>query len=124
MEPTEFSELNKKIAELEALRQKAEELAAELRQEGIAQVQKVITALSIQPQELRFNDEEEKASDEAAEKPVRARRGESKLPPKYRGPNGRTWSGRGRRPNWIQAIIDKDGEDALEAYLIERPELP
>lgn len=124
MEPTEFSELNKKIAELETLRQKAEELAAELRQEGIAQVQKVITALSIQPQELRFNGEEEMASDEAAEKPVRARRGESKLPPKYRGPNGRTWSGRGRRPNWIQAIIDKDGEDALGAYLIERPELP
>ncbi len=121
MEPTEFSELNKKIAELEALRQKAEELAAELRQEGIAQVQKVITALSIQPQELCFNSEGEMAS---AEKPVRARRGESKLPPKYRGPNGRTWSGRGRRPSWIQAIIDKDGEDALEAYLIERPELP
>ena len=107
MEPTEFSELNKKIAELEALRQKAEELAAELRQEGIAQVQKVITALSIQPQELRFNGEEEKASDEAAEKPVRARRGESKLPPKYRGPNGRTWSGRGRTPVWMSQAVEE-----------------
>jgi DNA-binding protein H-NS len=26
------------------------------------------------------------------------------LPVKYRGPNGETWSGRGRLPKWLQAI--------------------
>lgn len=26
------------------------------------------------------------------------------LPVKYRGPNGETWSGRGRLPNWLAAI--------------------
>jgi DNA-binding protein H-NS len=25
--------------------------------------------------------------------------------PKYRGPNGETWSGRGRRPDWIVAAL-------------------
>jgi len=28
------------------------------------------------------------------------------LPPKFRGPNGETWSGRGRLPNWL-SILEK-----------------
>lgn len=28
------------------------------------------------------------------------------VPPKYRGPDGQTWSGRGRQPKWVGA--DKD----------------
>lgn len=26
------------------------------------------------------------------------------LPPKYRGPNGEEWTGRGRMPKWLQAL--------------------
>jgi len=26
------------------------------------------------------------------------------LPARYRGPNGETWSGRGRMPKWLQAL--------------------
>src|SRR6266545_7909426 len=39
----------------------------------------------------------------------RGRRGRSlkarKVAPKYRGPNGETWAGRGARPRWMQEAI-------------------
>jgi DNA-binding protein H-NS len=28
-----------------------------------------------------------------------------KVPPKYRGPGGETWAGRGARPRWLSALI-------------------
>ena len=28
-----------------------------------------------------------------------------KVPPKYRGPNGETWAGRGARPRWLQEAM-------------------
>ncbi len=38
----------------------------------------------------------------------------SKVPPKYRDPEtGLTWSGRGRRPAWVQAYIDEDRLDEI-----------
>lgn len=37
---------------------------------------------------------------------------------KYRGPNGETWSGgRGRKPTWIQSILDAGGD--IEAFKIK-----
>jgi len=27
------------------------------------------------------------------------------VPPKYRGPSGETWAGRGARPRWLSALI-------------------
>jgi DNA-binding protein H-NS len=34
------------------------------------------------------------------------RRGESgPVPPKYQGPNGETWSGRGHEPRWLTALV-------------------
>lgn len=37
----------------------------------------------------------------------RAQRGKSALPPKYRNPENpeQTWSGRGRRPGWVNAQL-------------------
>jgi DNA-binding protein H-NS len=35
------------------------------------------------------------------------------LPPKFRGPNGETWSGRGRMPNWL-SILEKGGHNRQE----------
>src|SRR5262245_48180379 len=51
-----------------------------------------------------------------------ARRGGSalrgrKVPPKYRGPSGETWAGRGVRPRWLVAAI-KDGKK-IDDFLIE-----
>jgi len=44
----------------------------------------------------------------------------SKVPPKYRGPSGETWAGRGVKPRWLVAAI-KEGKK-LDDFLIEKSE--
>jgi len=41
-----------------------------------------------------------------------------KVPPKYRGPSGDTWAGRGARPGWLVAAI-KSGKK-LDDFLIDK----
>ena len=41
-----------------------------------------------------------------------------KVPPKYRGPSGETWAGRGARPRWLVAAIK--GGKKLDDFLIDR----
>ncbi len=38
------------------------------------------------------------------------------VPPKYRGPNGETWSGRGLSPRWLAALVAQG--QAKETFLI------
>lgn len=46
---------------------------------------------------------------------VSAMRGKT-VPPKYRGPGGETWAGRGATPRWLAALI-KEGH-SVEEFLI------
>ena len=39
-----------------------------------------------------------------------------KVPPKYRGPGGETWAGRGATPRWLAALL-KEGH-SIEEYAI------
>jgi len=41
-----------------------------------------------------------------------------KVPPKYRSPSGETWAGRGARPRWLVAAINRGRR--LEDFLIEK----
>jgi DNA-binding protein H-NS len=41
-----------------------------------------------------------------------------KVPPKYRGPSGETWAGRGARPRWLDAAIK--GGKKLDDFLIDK----
>jgi DNA-binding protein H-NS len=41
-----------------------------------------------------------------------------KVPPKYRGPSGETWAGRGVRPRWLVAAIK--GGKKLDHFLIDK----
>jgi len=41
-----------------------------------------------------------------------------KVPPKYRGPSGETWAGRGARPRWLVAAIK--GGKKLNDFLIDK----
>jgi DNA-binding protein H-NS len=43
----------------------------------------------------------------------------AKVAPKYRGPNGETWAGRGAMPKWL-AALKKDGHKP-EEFLIAKP---
>ena len=42
-----------------------------------------------------------------------------KIAPKYRGPDGGTWTGRGMTPRWLTGAL-KDGK-TLEDFLIVKP---
>ena len=42
----------------------------------------------------------------------------SKVAPKYRGPGGETWSGRGLQPRWLTAAV-KDGKN-VQDFLIDK----
>jgi DNA-binding protein H-NS len=41
-----------------------------------------------------------------------------KVPPKYRGPSGETWAGRGARPRWLVAAIK--GGKKLDDFVIDK----
>ena len=41
-----------------------------------------------------------------------------KVPPKYRGPSGETWAGRGARPRWLVDAIK--GGKKLDDFLIDK----
>jgi len=41
-----------------------------------------------------------------------------KVPPKYRGPSGETWAGRGAKPRWLVAAIKRGKK--LEDFLIDK----
>ena len=41
-----------------------------------------------------------------------------KVPPKYRGPSGETWAGRGAKPTWLVAAIKRGKK--LDDFLIDK----
>jgi DNA-binding protein H-NS len=41
-----------------------------------------------------------------------------KVPPKYRGPSGETWAGRGAKPSWLVAAIK--GGKRFDDFLIDK----
>ena len=41
-----------------------------------------------------------------------------KVPPKYRGPSGETWAGRGAKPSWLVAAIK--GGKKIDDFLIDK----
>src|SRR5262245_47313049 len=41
-----------------------------------------------------------------------------KVPPKYRGPSGETWAGRGAKPRWLMAAIKRGRK--LDDFLIDK----
>ena len=41
-----------------------------------------------------------------------------KVPPKYRGPSGETWAGRGAKPRWLVAAVKRGRK--LDDFLIDK----
>lgn len=97
------TQAEKLMAEAEDLRKK--EIKA-----AIAEIKEKMVLYGLTLNDLR---------DSGASAPSRSQR-KSMSPPKYRGPNGETWSGgRGRKPDWALAVIKEKGEEGLAAYLIK-----
>ena len=57
--------------------------------------------------------------DGEAKRSSRTSRKGVKVAPKYRGPNGETWAGRGAMPRWL-AALKKEGHKS-EEFLIAKP---
>jgi hypothetical protein len=51
-------------------------------------------------------------------RPPRTKLQDQPVPPKYRGPSGETWAGRGAKPHWLAAAIK--GGKKLDDFLIDK----
>ena len=63
---------------------------------ALTQIRSIMNEFGIDPSDLRADKKTRKSSKQSI--PVAA---------KYRGPNGETWSGRGRQPRWIVGDREK-----------------
>lgn len=92
----------------EELMRKAEEIRKKEVVEVIADIKDKIIKYKITAADLGFT--------EAAGSGKEGDKNRSQLPPKFKGPNGEYWSGRGRMPNWVKEIKENGGN--LEDYAI------
>ncbi|HEX5803457.1 MAG TPA: H-NS histone family protein [Azospira sp.] len=92
-----YQELLAQRAELD--RQIAAAQRAE-KAEAIAAVKKLVADFSLTAEDCGFRQTGKAAKNNKAKATVTAR---------FRGPNGETWSGRGRTPNWL-ATLEGQGQ--------------
>lgn len=82
------------VAQREALDKQIEELRQAELKSAIAQVRQLIAEWRLTAEDCGFKSAAASGLNKA-KAPVAA---------KYRGPNGETWSGRGRAPKWLEAL--------------------
>ncbi len=106
---------NLTIAELDALIAQAVELIEKKRAQALvdakAEIEKIAAATGMSVEELLgLKAGKAKKAAGAAKKPVAE---------KYRNPKDHTqaWTGRGKRPRWLQEMLDRGGK--LENFLIK-----
>lgn len=98
---TDISNLS--VSQLKELARAAEDMAAKKRAEGINQVRADLTGIA---NDLGYTIAELFGT---PAKPAGKPKG-SKAAPKYRDPaTGATWTGKGRRPDWVNAHLDLGG---------------
>ena len=81
-------------AQREALDKQIEETRQAESKAAIAQVRQLIADWQLSAEDCGFKTAVAPASKKA----------KSVVAAKYRGPNGETWSGRGRAPKWLEAL--------------------
>lgn len=84
--------IKEKVAQIQSMERELAEVRANAIAEAIAEAQNLIDLFNLQPSDFSFA--------EPAVKP-RAAKIRGAVAAKYAGPNGKTWSGRGRTPTWI-----------------------
>jgi DNA-binding protein H-NS len=92
------------LNELQVLRttvdQEIQKRQAQVRQEGLEKIKQLATEYGLSVDELKALGNTNKTT---------AKR--SPVPPKYRDPNNpsNTWTGRGRKPKWVEAYLAANG---------------
>ena len=98
---TTYTEL---MTQAEALLAQAEQIRKQERAGVIASIQAQLREHGLTVEDLSA----------ASRKPAASK---SKLPAKYRGPNGELWAGGpGRKPEWVKAVLEAG--QGLDQYLI------
>lgn len=108
----EYQKIQAQIAELEA---KAKSVREALLADEIKTIKAKIKELGLKPSQLFsaavLSGESQAAPVSMGKKIAKATKTKEPTEVKYRGPNGETWGGgRGRKPAWVQAIIDAGGD--------------
>ena len=91
------------VAQREALDKQIEETRQAESKAAIAQVRQLIADWQLSAEDCGFKSVSASSSKKA----------KSVVAAKYRGPNGETWSGRGRAPNWL-ATLEAQGRKRAE----------
>lgn len=101
-------DVKSELAKLEDMQLEVNNRRAALRSDAVKEAQQIIDQFQLQASDFRFKDGETMVR--------KSRRGSVK--PKYRGPKGELWTGRGRSPKWVEQI--KANGESIEKYLIEQ----
>ncbi|MDO5532259.1 H-NS histone family protein [Sutterella sp.] len=99
------------LAEVETMRSELKAREDALRGDMIAQIQQLIDTMNLKASDFRFAE---------APKAPAPRRPRNPIAPKYRGPNGELWTGRGRTPRWLAEQLDLGRK--VEDFLIQAAE--
>lgn len=108
--------------EIEKLQKQAEDIKAREFDRTVRDIRAKMAAFSISIKDIQVK-KLAKPLNEKSRKAVGSRRSPSKtlgtkVPPKYRGPMGEVWTGRGVMPRWLSALL-AEGR-AKEEFLISR----
>lgn len=108
----EYLKIQAQITELET---KAKAVREALLADEIKTIKAKIKELGLKPSQLfsaaLLSGESQATSVSMGEKIAKATKTKESTEVKYRGPNGETWGGgRGRKPAWVQAILDAGGD--------------
>lgn len=99
--------LDQKIAEREKLEKEIEKLIAQQRKDVLAQIREDVKRFDIAAEEI-FGGKPARARKAAGKKPG-ALKAKAPVKPKYLDPaTGKTWSGRGRTPKWLEGKNPED----------------
>jgi DNA-binding protein H-NS len=102
--------------QIEELQQKATEIQVREKEGVLAEIRQKIVDYGITPQDLGLVPAKAPRKPRSpSAKPRKAAKAKSE--PKFRGPDGQTWSGgRGRKPGWVMEIISSGGD--IEKYRV------
>lgn len=117
---TEYQKYLAKKQQIAALEAETKLLLQALLETQISEIKSKIKEFDIKPDQLFSASELSKSKrrrTKSMDQKIMQANASEKAPAaiKYRGPNGETWSGgRGRKPAWIQKILDAGGD--IEKY--------
>lgn len=119
--PASYEEFQKIQEQIAALQAKSKAIHDALLADEIKAIKTKIKELGLKPRDLfsaaMLAGEGGEAPMTMGEKIAKGVKDKEPAVVKYRGPNGETWGGgRGRKPTWVQEIVDAGGD--IEKYRV------